>query len=164
MIRILNSKKCILCDNILEQRYTESVNRFNKRKCCSYSCARKNNPNKPWLGKKFTQKHKDNISKNSIFHGETNPKWKGGITIENKKIRGSIEYKKWRESIFSRDNWTCTDCNKIGGRLHAHHIKPFCFFPELRLDTNNGVTLCRECHKKPGLHSWSKETITKTKT
>ena len=73
--------------------------------------------------------------------------YKGGITPVNTKIRHSPEYKLWRESVFKRDNYTCRNCRKRGGALEANHIKPFCDYPELRLDINNGETLCKECHK-----------------
>lgn len=79
--------------------------------------------------------------------------WKGGITSINKAIRGSYDYKLWRESVFKRDNWTCLFCFKRSGKgekvtLQADHIKPFAYFPELRLDVSNGRTLCVECHKQ----------------
>lgn len=32
--------------------------------------------------------------------------------------------------------------------LNADHIKPFAYFPELRLELSNGRTLCVECHRK----------------
>lgn len=73
--------------------------------------------------------------------------WKGGITDENEKIRKSLEYKKWRINVFERDNYLCVICNS-SGYLHADHIKPFSLFPELRLDINNGRTLCVPCHRK----------------
>lgn len=116
------------------------------------------NPRKPWLGKKFSKEHRKKIGENGIFHGSTNPNWRGGVFPENKKIRKSIEYRLWREAVFSRDNFTCQDCGNRGGRLQAHHIKEFCLFPELRLAIDNGMTLCRECHKKPGLHNWKNNT------
>jgi hypothetical protein len=79
--------------------------------------------------------------------GDGNPSWRGGVTPLNKKLRKAIENRIWREGVFDRDNWTCQICGIRGGRLHAHHIKPFSKFPELRLDVDNGITLCCECHK-----------------
>lgn len=75
-------------------------------------------------------------------------RWKGGLTSINKAIRNGLEFKLWRESVFARDNWTCQDCKERGGELHPHHIKPFALFPELRFAIDNGLTLCKECHKK----------------
>lgn len=80
--------------------------------------------------------------------GSEHHNWKGGITSGNKKIRDSIEYRLWREAVFSRDNFTCQICFKKGGKLNADHIKPFSKFPELRLAINNGRTLCVSCHRK----------------
>lgn len=74
--------------------------------------------------------------------------WKGGITPENKKIRHSVEYKIWRKTVFLRDNFTCQKCNQHGGELNSHHINNFADFPELRMITENGITLCKKCHNK----------------
>jgi len=68
-----------------------------------------------------------------------------GKTIEQKKIRSSLEYSLWRSAVFIRDNYICQDCG-FTGYLVAHHIKPFSLFPKLRLDINNGITLCKKCH------------------
>lgn len=78
--------------------------------------------------------------------GENGPGWKGGVTPETRIIRSSTEYKEWRNTIFARDNWTCQDCGKSGGRLHAHHVFPFAEFQEHRLNLWNGITLCKLCH------------------
>jgi hypothetical protein len=80
--------------------------------------------------------------------GEKNGNWKGGITEESLKARTTREYYLWREAVFARDNWTCQDCGKKCGKdIIAHHIKLFSEYPELRTSIENGVTLCRECHK-----------------
>ena len=76
------------------------------------------------------------------------PFWKGSITDENKMARKTLEYKLWREAVFTRDDWTCQECGERGGELHPHHIKPFALFPELRTAIDNGITLCRKCHTK----------------
>ena len=91
--------------------------------------------------------------KNPHFTGENNPKWKGGVTPEHKKVRWSQKYKDFREEIFKRDKYTCKDCKrkrKPGDRviLNVHHIKPFAKYEKLRFVKSNVVTLCKECHKK----------------
>ena len=56
-------------------------------------------------------------------------------------------YKNWRVSVYKRDDFQCQLC-KSKKRLEAHHIKRWAEFPQLRFDVNNGVTLCRGCHRK----------------
>lgn len=64
-----------------------------------------------------------------------------------KRIRNSGDYSEWRKAVFNRDNYTCQKCGKKGGKLNAHHIKPFARYPSLRLVIENGITLCTDCHK-----------------
>jgi hypothetical protein len=84
----------------------------------------------------------------SARKGEASNFWKGGATEENKRLRMSSEFRRWREAVFARDDWTCRECGTRGGRLHPHHIKRFSEFPELRFDVDNGITLCVPCHKE----------------
>lgn len=60
--------------------------------------------------------------------------------------RRSDEYKKWRKSVFERDNYTCQLCGDRGVKLNAHHKKPYAFFHDLRYTVANGITLCVPCH------------------
>ena len=136
-------KPCELCKkNFYVEPHRLLVNRG---RFCSKECARKGiftletrlKMSLAKKGKPFPSK----AGKNSHF-------WKGGITPENKAIRMSTKYRLWRESVFTRDNWTCVWCNQKGGRLQADHILAFSTHPELRFAIDNGRTLCIECHKK----------------
>lgn len=89
--------------------------------------------------------------KSAAMKGDKCYNWKGGKTTENHRIRDSLEYRIWRTSVFKRDNFTCVWCGARSKKgfpvvLNADHIKPFAFFPELRLVLENGRTLCRPCH------------------
>lgn len=78
--------------------------------------------------------------------GANSPSWKGDLVSQNIRERKTNEYNEWREAVYKKDNFTCACCKTKGGRLCAHHLKSFAKFPELRLDVNNGITLCEDCH------------------
>ena len=79
--------------------------------------------------------------------GEKNANWKGGkYTSERHKAMKQLEYIEWRKKIFERDDYTCRNCGERGGKINADHIKKWSLHPELRLDLNNGQTLCKDCH------------------
>ena len=44
----------------------------------------------------------------------------------------------------------CQSCGHFGGGdpLEAHHVYPKGRFPDLRYVPENGLTLCRTCHRK----------------
>ena len=65
----------------------------------------------------------------------------------SQEIRNSRMYIEWRSAVYERDGYTCQCCGQVGGKLNAHHIKPFSRYPDLRFDIGNGVTLCYKCHK-----------------
>lgn len=111
--------KCIVCNNVTKNW---------RHKTCSKDCFRQ-------------------LQKNR-YTNENNPNWKGGIRKPNATIRASDKYKEWRKGVFERDKYTCQDCGQLGWELHAHHIKPFSKYPELRTELSNGITLCKKCHSK----------------
>jgi hypothetical protein len=60
----------------------------------------------------------------------------------------TTKYKRWRIAVFERDNYTCQKCKTKGTALdlNAHHLKMFGWYPKLRFEVNNGITLCKTCH------------------
>lgn len=73
------------------------------------------------------------------------------------RIRTSRHYQEWRKAIYERDNYACVWCgDNTGGNLEADHIISLSFLvEEAKLtgvenyyDTDNGRTLCIDCHKK----------------
>ena len=100
-------------------------------------------------GKQLPEWVKEKLSKaHTGQKGKDHPRWKGGITPEVVVIRHSEDYKKWRNDVFVRDNYTCVFCGIVGGKLDADHILLFSKYPDKRLDVNNGRTLCIKCHKR----------------
>lgn len=66
---------------------------------------------------------------------------------EKMAIRRSGQYNEWRKAVFERDEYTCQSCGQRGGILNAHHIKQFAKYPDERLNLDNGITLCKDCHR-----------------
>ena len=87
------------------------------------------------------------LSHQGFQKGKKHWAWKGGICKENYKLRRGQQFKKWRKAVFARDNWTCWICVLRGSEIHPHHLKRFANYPKLRFIINNGLTLCKECHK-----------------
>jgi hypothetical protein len=64
------------------------------------------------------------------------------------KERSYVEYRHWRSDIFKKDNYICQCCGERGGKLNAHHLYNYARNPELRLNIDNGTTLCSSCHSE----------------
>ncbi len=89
---------------------------------------------------KKTQQSKKSWKKR-VFAG-----WKD--TPEQAAFRRSPAYQQWRIIVLERDKYTCQHCETTGGRLVVHHVKTFKIYPELRLEPDNGIVLCNDCHEK----------------
>jgi len=80
--------------------------------------------------------------------GKLSPRYKHGNSKIEKLEWGRFEWKDWRKKVFERDNYTCQKCgDNRGGNLEAHHIKPRHLYPKLKYNLENGITLCRFCHR-----------------
>ena len=72
--------------------------------------------------------------------------------------RGFYKSKAWqmvRDNVMARDAWLCQDCLKRGRYTPAeevHHIRELTpdniTDPEVTLNPDNLVALCRECHRQ----------------
>lgn len=144
----LGTKSCLHCGKEIQMKIKRDLTR---KKYCSYSCRQlyrfSNEQVKLEHMEKMWAKSCTPEANNKKGHkDEKNPKYK--------KDRSTLKFRDrngnpaWRKAVFERDNYTCQECGQYGGKLQADHIKPYCLFPELRTDINNGRTLCLDCHKK----------------
>lgn len=114
------------------------------------------------LGDKNPAKRLDVRIKMSLAQrGEKSFRWKGGITKLYAGIRTLWEYKEWHKKVRERDNWTCVECQKHGGKIEVDHIIPmYEIIMKFNIktledarnckdlwDASNGRTLCRPCHE-----------------
>jgi hypothetical protein len=99
--------------------------------------------NKYWVGRKHTLESRQKMSLVQTKDKE----FTQFRREQNQEPRKDLEYVEWRKKVLIRDNFKCQLCENIGGILHAHHIFPFIKVKELRLNVNNGITLCKKCHE-----------------
>jgi hypothetical protein len=107
-----------------------------------------------------TREYKMKISKANS--GKNNGMYKEKLTEEHRvETRGIFGYKKWSKEVRERDNYTCQICGENNRRMVAHHLESYDTNEELRLDLNNGITLCQSCHNE--FHNRYKNQKTNTK-
>jgi hypothetical protein len=130
------NEKCKACGNILTPHDGEYLCSFKKRVFCDRLC-------------------RDSAS------GECSANWQGGLSIINQLVRSMNRYKEWRDSVFNRDSYKCTECG-CGGALNAHHnihLSDIIDYYKIKnvddanecgvlWDVDNGITLCVKCHEK----------------
>lgn len=179
-------KSCLVCGHLFQKPWNESKRFWRIRhKYCSRVCANnaprsestrqkmrlqklgKSSWNKGISPSRKTRKLLSDALKGRKLSEDTKKKMMGrrpwnkigdGVTSINERIRKSSKYKAWRKKVFERDDYTCKECGKRGGNLHAHHKKPFALYIEIRFKVSNGVTLCIPCHKRTksfGINQWT---------
>lgn len=103
----------------------------------------------------YYQKNKDKIKKQNKMWVSQNPEKqltyiekhlvKYGKILNMNSIEFSYALQVWSKTIKKLDNKMCKNCNSTKN-LHAHHLFPKALFPEIALDLDNGITLCKPCH------------------
>ncbi len=112
--------------------------------------------------------------------GSEHPRWKEVKKRPlHKAVRQLFKYVNWRNTIFTRDSFTCVECGVTGCYIEADHY-PVRFVDILKKnnietidqalqcedlwDVGNGRTLCKPCHlktltwgRKPGLQNTVKQ-------
>ena len=87
--------------------------------------------------------------------------WQYCLLSSRPNLRGE-----WRDAILERDNWLCQDCGLPLGEveLEAHHIKPWFLNRRERFNISNGITLCKDCHRKRHRSGWKRRALATGRT
>ena len=84
------------------------------------------------------------IERNS---GKNNYRYNHNLTDEDREDRRkNPEYKKWRNEVYKRDDYTCHIRGEKGWDLVAHHLESYGNNVDLRLVVSNGITMSKELH------------------
>ena len=81
--------------------------------------------------------------------GENGCNYKPNLTDEDRQERRLIEgYSKWVYNVKFKYKFTCQCCgDNKGGNLESHHLNSYNWDKENRTNIDNGVCLCKKCHK-----------------
>jgi len=84
--------------------------------------------------------------------GENNHNYNSDLTDEerekNKNRTTKAPYRRWRLKIYKKNHFVCQKCFQKGKYLNAHHIASWRNNKKIRLNKNNGITFCEDCHKE----------------
>lgn len=140
---------CLVCHTEFETHKYRSGSKY-----CSKACWSVRNPP---LSHECRHCHKiyTSFDRKSLFcsrrcarktkTGPLSSNWKGGISLENERARLMPERREWSRAVLKRDGFKCIKCGSKKN-LHAHHVKPWAQFVDLRFVVSNGETLCEVCH------------------
>lgn len=124
----LHRYKCKDCKNVARRTGRSNTGRFKT--------------GQKSIGVTFQKGHIPWYKKRGLEHPS-----KGKVNENNENRATSFKYKEWRRQVLERDSNRCTKCG-ADENVHAHHVKPWRDYPELRFDVGNGLALCNCCHGK----------------
>lgn len=88
------------------------------------------------------------IGQTKIVAGEFNPNYNPELTDEDRKKRMKVlGYTHFKNVVLRRDNFKCVVCGSQQN-LVVHHLNSYHWDKENRLNPNNAVVLCSNCHSK----------------
>lgn len=83
-----------------------------------------------------------------LKRGENHHSWNPNLTDKDRASkRYNEEYTNFVKTVMARDNYTCQCCGKRSTKkMVAHHLNGYNWCIEERVNPNNGITLCENCH------------------
>lgn len=94
-------------------------------------------------GRTLTDEHRAAIRK--ARSGKNSNFWRGGATSERASVAAWSTQR--ASAVHAQYDYTCQECGRRGGRLHAHHIAPVWLRAELARSIGNLISLCETCHR-----------------
>lgn len=132
-----NSKYCSSCSQQGKQNHRFTTGHTSKARVCR-KCKKHISPG--------STKGFCSACRSKQMGGNNNPNFRGGDFTN--LVYSLQSYKDWRQQVYKRDNYRCRCCGySKRGELEAHHILPKSRYPEFVFDVNNGITLCKQCHR-----------------
>ena len=127
-----------------------TVRKWLKRHDLSFSPTERSHPawNKGVTGYRTSLKHSDDhlAAIRRARSGSQSNFWRGG-TSSDRATTGA-----WATAhaakVHLQYDYTCQQCHRRGGRLHAHHIVPVWREPARGRELGNLITVCETCHRE----------------
>lgn len=115
-------KTCQKCGKAFSIRPKQPITTFKKQKFCSKPCA-----------------DKGGLRYSGADNARYNPD-------ADRTGRRDSRHDAWADAVISNDKATCRICGATNTELHAHHVRSWKEYPELRFEVSNGIALCAPCH------------------
>jgi len=146
-LAIKNGRPCTSCST--KNRFKRGIKESTRKKLSENMSKNRRNgttvPNKPFAGHKHTMATRKHLSKKL--------REIRGLPEEPTKFCNKMLIT-WSNDVRKRDEYVCQHCNHdfYPHECDAHHIMPKAKFPQYAYDLDNGITLCKECHRYEHKH------------